>query len=158
MSKKNERGFTLIELFVIGVIICILSTFVAISYSGVQVQNRNAQRQASLDNLKSVLETYYAEDSRYPSLTQLNNPTWRNQNMKDLNQGDLQDPQWSSKVSSCTVNGQVTLASKPTAKCYSYQATTAEGTSCLSAKATCGQYTLTAILEGGQKYVKSSLN
>lgn len=61
MSKKNERGFTLIELFVIGVIICILSTFVAISYSGVQVQNRNAQRQASLDNLKSVLETYYAE-------------------------------------------------------------------------------------------------
>lgn len=158
MSKNREQGFTLIELLVIGIIICILSALVAMTYSGVQSKNRNAQRQTSMDNLKSVLETYYAEQSKYPNLNQLNNPSWRNTNLKDLNDGDLQDPQWSTKVSGCTLNGQVALAAQPMPKCYSYQATTADGTSCLVANTTCGQYTLTATLEGGEKYVKSSLN
>ena len=158
MSKQHEQGFTLIELLIVGVIICILSTLVAMTYSGVQAKNRNASRQASIDTLKSQLETYYAQYTKYPSLAELNNNAWLDKNLKKLSHDDLQDPQWNSKVAACTEHGAAVLADKPAAKCYSYQATTADGSPCLAAKVDCAQYTLTATLEDGEKYVKSSLN
>lgn len=158
MNHQREQGFTLIELLVVSVIVGILATLVAMTYSGVQAKNRNSSRQANVNALQSQLETYYAEKSKYPSLADLNSASWRQQNLKSTPQVTVADPQWSEKVKACTADNKATFASNPTAKCYSYQATTTDGSPCVDASVDCTQYTLTATFEGGEKYVKTSLN
>ena len=158
MASTRQQGFTLIELLVVAIIVGILGTLVAMTYSGVQAKNRNAQRQASIDTLQSEMETYYADNNKYPSLAQLNDSSWRQKNLKNFDNGDVRDPRWNNKVAGCTANGQPDFAGTPTAKCYSYQATTADGSPCTDPAVSCTQYSLTAMLEGGEKYVKTSLN
>lgn len=158
MGIKREQGFTLIELLIISIVVGILATLVAMTYSGVQVKNRNANRQANIDTVQSQLETYYAQYTKYPSLTELNDAAWRKTNLKELNIGDMRDPRWNKNTKGCTANGQSGFSGKPVEHCYSYQATQADGSQCDTSGDICTQYTLTATLEGGEKYVKSSLN
>ncbi|HEX9153518.1 MAG TPA: prepilin-type N-terminal cleavage/methylation domain-containing protein [Candidatus Saccharimonadales bacterium] len=155
---SREQGFTLIELLIISIIVCVLGTLVAMTYSGVQAKNRNSDRQAGINALQSQLETYYAQKSQYPSLAQINDSKWRIANLEELATEDLKDPQWNDKVEDCTANGQSVLSGNPTKKCYSYQATATDGSACDDVSVVCAQYTLTTVLEGGEKYVKSSLN
>lgn len=158
--QKGSRssGFTIIELLVVLVILCILGALVALTYSGVQAKNRNAERQTDIDLLKGNLESYYAQTNNYPKLTDLNTDTWRSQNMKKLQAKTLQDPRWDVEVKNCTASGKVTVAAEPRANCYSYQVTASDGSACDNDKVPCAHYTLTAQLEGGEKYVKASLN
>jgi prepilin-type N-terminal cleavage/methylation domain-containing protein len=155
----REQGFTLIELLIVSIIVGILATLVAMTYSGVQAKNRNADRQTEIQKVQSQLETYYAQHNTYPSLNQLNDVNWRKNNLPKLSSGVISDPQWKVDNIKCsTRNGQPALASSPSSKCYSYQATTADGSGCTDQQVICAQYTLTAIFEAGEKYVKSSLN
>jgi Tfp pilus assembly protein PilE len=157
MSKKHERGFTLIELLVITIIVGILGTVVVMAHSGVQAKNRNSERETNIDTLQTEMERYYADSSKYPSLADINNADWRHKNFKNLPDDTFRDPLWNNKLAACTTNKQPSLAATPTEKCYSYQATTADGSACQGDTA-CTQYTLTALFEGGEKYVKTSLN
>jgi len=156
--RQKQQGFTLIELLIVSIIVGILATLVAMTYSGVQAKNRNARRQTDIQQIQSQLEAYYAQHSQYPSLANLSDSKWRADNMKDLKEDLVSDPSWKDGVSSCTANGKATFTSQPAEKCYSYQATAADGASCTDEAVVCAQYTLTASLEGGEKYVKSSLN
>jgi prepilin-type N-terminal cleavage/methylation domain-containing protein len=158
MNEKREAGFTLIELLIVAVIVGILATVVAMTHSGVRASDRNNARQDNIKVLQGQLEAFYAQNSQYPTFANLNDAAWRSENLKDLPQSILRDPQWSNKVKDCTAADQATLAATPTNKCYSYQVTTADGSVCDNDAAPCAQYTLTASLEGGDKYVKSSLN
>ncbi|HEX8763494.1 MAG TPA: type II secretion system protein [Candidatus Saccharimonadales bacterium] len=158
MIKKREQGFTLIELLVVSVIVGILATLVAMTYSGVQAKNRNADRQASINLLQSQLERYYALKIKYPSLSELNSAEWRKSNFKEFSDATIRDPQWNDKVTNCTADAKPKMAAAPEAKCYSYQATTTDGSPCVDANTACTQYTLTAIFEGGDKYFKTSVN
>jgi prepilin-type N-terminal cleavage/methylation domain-containing protein len=158
MHSGRERGFTLIELLIVSIVVGILATLVALTYSGVQAKNRNARRQTDIQKIQSQLETYYAQHSKYPSLIELNNAAWRTENMKELEAGIISDPSWGTDVTGCTVAEQAAFAAEPTEKCYSYQATTTDGSACTDEKIPCAQYTLTTMFEGGEKYVKSSLN
>jgi competence protein ComGC len=155
---SNEKGFTLIELLIVSIIVGILATLVAMTYSGVQATSRNDDRQGDVNTLQGELEAYFAEKSQYPSLEQINDEAWRKKNMKDLKAGAIDDPQWDAETTDCKVKDKPALAAKPAKKCYSYQATTTDGSACTDVKVACAQYTLTAELEGGEKYVKSSLN
>jgi prepilin-type N-terminal cleavage/methylation domain-containing protein len=157
MSKKSERGFTLIELLVIAVIVGILATVVVMAHSGVQAKNRNSERESNIDTIQVEMERYYADNSKYPSLADLNSADWRHKNFQNLPDNALRDPLWNDRIATCTTDKQPTLAAGPTEKCYSYQATTADGSPCQGETA-CTQYTLTAVFEGGEKYVKTSLN
>jgi prepilin-type N-terminal cleavage/methylation domain-containing protein len=156
--RLTSSGFTIIELLVVLVILCILGSLVALTYSGVQAKNRNAERQADVDVLKGHLEGYYAQTNNYPKLADLNNASWRAQNMKKLQAKTLQDPRWDTKITDCTADGKAVIAAEPRANCYSYQVTASDGSACDNATVPCAHYTLTAQLEGGEKYVKASLN
>jgi prepilin-type N-terminal cleavage/methylation domain-containing protein len=155
---QGDRGFTVIELLVVIVVVCILALFVGLAYSGVQAKDRNRERQKDIDSLKSQLEEGYSEINTYPTLANLNDTAWRVKNLKRVSQSMLQDPSWKKTIAACTAKDQAIVAALPTADCYSYQVTGSDGSACDNAIITCAHYTLTATLEGGEKYVKSSLN
>lgn len=158
LSKKFTSGFTIVELLVVIVIIGVLSTLVITTYSGVQTKNRNTQRQADIDSLQGQLETYFVQYSQYPTLANMNTSSWRSANLKNVSDSSIQDPSWSKKVTACTDKNNAVLNAKPIKGCYTYLVTSSDGTACDNAKTPCTQYVLTAILEGGNKYVKASLN
>ena len=157
-TASPTRGFTIIELLLVIVLVLILGSLVAIAASGVRASDRNNARQTSINELQGQLETYYAQTNKYPTLDNLKDATWRGANFKDFNEADLKDPKWDKKTASCTINDKVAPASEPAVNCYSYQVTASDGSACNNTTADCAHYTLTATLEGGDKYVKSSLN
>jgi prepilin-type N-terminal cleavage/methylation domain-containing protein len=156
--SRHAQGFTIIELLVVIVIVCILGLLVGLAYSGVQASSRNNDRQAAVDKLKRQLEAYSAGTQTYPTLADLNDPAWRTQHLPKVSQGDTQDPRWNDKITACTSNGKPVFTAAPKANCYSYQVTGSDGNACDNTNAACAHYTLTATLEGGGTYVKSSLN
>lgn len=159
-SSRKQQGFTVIELMIVIVLLVILLSIVALTYSGVQAKNRNGERQNAINSLQGQMEAYYAQYNKYPTLADLNNADWRKQNTKNLAGNILEDPRWSASDKQCTNTdtGKAIAANQPATHCYSYQVTGADAGACDNKKTDCAHYTLTAELEGGQKYVKSSLN
>lgn len=156
--QSSQSGFTMIELVIVIIILGILLAVVATTYRGVQARNRNNQREANVTTLQGSLETYYAETSMYPTLADLNNPSWFKQHIHDTPVSIIQDPHWSPSVKACTVDGHAVLISKPAPDCYSYQPVSTDGSACDNVQKMCAHYTLIAELEGGGTYTKSSLN
>src|ERR1700733_9200630 len=152
--KKRNKGFTIVELLIVIVVIGILALLVITTYSGIQAKARNAKRQTDIQSLQTQLEAFFSQNGYYPSLTDMNSSTWLATNMKSLDQNALSDP--SNPTQSKT------LLATPALKSYAYAVSNSAGTSCESADTTCAQYTLTADYEGtvnGQtQYTKSNLD
>lgn len=158
LLKTTEHGFTMIELVVVVIILGILITVVATTYRGVQARNRNNQREANIATLQGSLEEYYAQYSAYPTLTELNTSSWVTVHLRDTPENLLQDPHWSTSVTACTTDGHSVLINHPAPNCYSYQPVSSDGSACDNVQKICAHYTLTAELEGGGRFTKSSLN
>jgi prepilin-type N-terminal cleavage/methylation domain-containing protein len=154
---KSQKGFTVIELVFVMLITCILATMVATVYSGAQANNRNKQRQADIDKVQNRLEMYYAQYTKYPTILELNNAIWREKNLTDLSNDAVTDPKWDNNKNCMNADKTIAFSSMPKDNCYSYQVAASDGASC-STEVACAQYTLTTMLEGGQKYTKSSPN
>src|SRR5579863_10379716 len=122
----SRRGFTIVELLIVIVVIGILALLVITTYSGIQAKARNAKRQTDIQSLQTQLEAFFSQNSYYPSLTDMNSSSWRTTNMKSLDPNALIDP------SNATQSN--TLVSAPAAKSYAYKVTQSDGaTSCESA-------------------------
>ncbi len=151
----NNRGFTIVELLIVIVVIGILALLVITTYSGIQAKARNSKRQTDIQSLQTQLEAFFSQNGYYPSLANLNDSSWLNTNMKSLDQNALIDPS--------NPSNSKTLLGSPAAKSYSYNVKQSDGTtSCESDDTTCAKYTLTSTYEGtvnGQStYVKSNLD
>jgi len=157
-TTLRTKGFTIIELLVVVVLLFVVVALVALTASGVQAKNRNGDRQTDIDALRGQLENYYAGVDKYPTLANLSDSAWRAKNMSKLKDSAIDDPRWEADNSNCTVENRPGLAAAPADNCYSYQVTSSDGSACDNDKTPCVHYTLTATLEGGEKYVKSSLN
>jgi prepilin-type N-terminal cleavage/methylation domain-containing protein len=66
-SRSRQRGFTLIELLIAVSIIVILITIGAVSYTTVNRNARDSQRQSDLAKIAAALEEYYADHGTYPN-------------------------------------------------------------------------------------------
>jgi prepilin-type N-terminal cleavage/methylation domain-containing protein len=152
----NNKGFTIVELLIVIVVIGILALLVITTYSGIQAKARNAKRQTDIQSIQTQLEAFFSQNGYYPSLTDMNDSSWLDTNMKSLDKNALIDPSNSS-------NSQTLLSAPDTTKHqYAYAVTNSSGGSCETDATTCAKYTLTAEYEGtvnGQStYTKSNLD
>lgn len=145
-SLKKQKGFTIVELLIVIVVIGILATLVIVTFSGIQQKARNTKRQTDINAISSHVEAFYAANGYYPTLAHMNDATWRGTNTKGLDPAALKDPKGSAG----------TLVGTAAANSYAYAPTTDANGDCSGDETTCTKYTLTATLEGGGTYVKQS--
>ena len=68
ITKKSEKGFTLIELMIVVAIIGILASIAIPKYNDYRDSAFNAAAQAEMKNVQTALEgQYYAKDLSYPT-------------------------------------------------------------------------------------------
>jgi prepilin-type N-terminal cleavage/methylation domain-containing protein len=137
----NSKGFTIVELLIVIVVIGILALLVITTYSGIQAKARNSKRASDVKSLQTQIEAYFSQNGYYPSRANMNDGTWLSTNMKSLDQNALIDPSNATQSK--------TFVAAPVAKSYSYAVTQSDGsTSCESDNTGCAKYTLTATYEG----------
>ncbi|HUY53387.1 MAG TPA: hypothetical protein VMV24_02305 [Candidatus Dormibacteraeota bacterium] len=149
--SNNQNGYSAIELVLLAVVVIVLAGVLISSYSGIKVRERNNTRIIDIKALQQNLEVFYARSGFYPSLTEINSPTWTSTNLKQVPRSDLIDP--SSKT------GTQLFTASSTKTNYGYDVDTSSGVSCNNKSLACNQYVLTATLEGGSgTFTERSLN
>ena len=63
----KSRGFTIVELLIVIVVIAILATITVLAFNGIQQRARDASRLSDVQSTVKKIELYYAENGRYPS-------------------------------------------------------------------------------------------
>jgi len=148
--KRKQQGFTIVELLIVIVVIGILATLVITTFTGIQQKARDTKRQTDINALRSQIEAYFAQNGKYPTLANMNDSTFRSANLKGLDSAALCDPK---------ETGTCALVDNPANNVYAYHVRASDGTTaCDNSTNDCAQYTLTATLEGGGTFAKSSLN
>jgi general secretion pathway protein G len=147
IKKAAVKGFTIVELLIVIVVIGILAALVVVTYNGIQQKARDTERKTDINALHGQLEAYQAQNGKYPTLANVNDTAFRSTDMKGLDAAALQDPKGTAQ----------TLVDTPAANEYAYVAAPA-GCDDLVGGTDCTSYALTATLEGGGTYVKQSLN
>lgn len=110
--------------------------------SGLSSNPEDKERQIDVTRIASELEMHYATNGSYPTLAEINSPTWRKKNMPRFDDETLKDPKGTS----------MTLASLAKAGQYGYAPTPAGcGTDA------CQDYKLEAILSTGKPYTERSM-
>ncbi len=143
--KQQNKGFTIVELLIVIVVIGILALLVITTYAGIQQKARNTKRQTDVAAIQTQLEAFFQTNGYYPNLTDLNSATWVSTNLKSLDTTALVDPS--------NATGSKTLVNSATpSKQYGYVAFQADGTtSCDGASPAdqaCAKYTIYAMNEG----------
>lgn len=69
-TNTNQKGFTIVELLIVIVVIGILAMLVLNTFSGVQQKARDTERQTDATSVAKQLEAYFAQNGGYPLTTQ----------------------------------------------------------------------------------------
>ena len=67
MQKRDNRGFTIVELLIVIVVIGILAALVIIQFTNIQARARDTERKSDMRSIQSKLAEYYALNGRYPT-------------------------------------------------------------------------------------------
>lgn len=147
-TQFKQKGFTIIELLIVIVVIGILATITAIALGGANERARDAKRESDAKSLQTALEAYYTVgNSNYPTLANMNDATFRDDNFQGLDNSVYQDPNATDDQ----------LAATPAANVYSYEPGPS-GCDNTSTGGMCTEYTLSMTLEDdGSTLTKTNL-
>lgn len=67
MLRGNHRGFTIVELLIVIVVIGILAAIVIVAFNGVQNRAKNSRVQSALTSVHKKIEAYKALNDVYPA-------------------------------------------------------------------------------------------
>jgi prepilin-type N-terminal cleavage/methylation domain-containing protein len=67
MLMANQRGFTIVELLIVIVVIAILASITIVAYSGVRDRSTDAEKASIFNTVHTSLENFYTEKNRYPA-------------------------------------------------------------------------------------------
>jgi len=70
-SLRKDRGFTIVELLVVIVVIGILAAITMVSYTGVTAKANTTKALSNAQSVQTILEVYYADNGNYPATTAL---------------------------------------------------------------------------------------
>ncbi len=66
MQTKFKRGFTIVELLIVIVVIAILAAITIVAYNGIQARARDASRKSDIEVIAKALEMYYIDNGKFP--------------------------------------------------------------------------------------------
>lgn len=67
-GQSNKRGFTIVELLIVIVVIGILAAIVIVAFTGIQTRARNAMWQSEFNAYHRLFMAYQAKNGQYPSM------------------------------------------------------------------------------------------
>ncbi|HJP80968.1 MAG TPA: prepilin-type N-terminal cleavage/methylation domain-containing protein [Candidatus Saccharimonadales bacterium] len=65
-KMKDERGFTIVELLIVIVVIAILAAITIVAYNGIQQRAHTTAQKTSAENLAKKIEAFNAVNNAYP--------------------------------------------------------------------------------------------
>lgn len=68
MNSNKTRGFTIVELLIVIVVIAILASITIVAFNGVQARARDSVRMQKLKEIATALERYYNDNGDYPHI------------------------------------------------------------------------------------------
>ena len=68
-TMKKSRGFTIVELLIVIVVIAILAAITIVAYNGIQNRAKTQSAQSAANSLMKKIEAYNAATGSYPSAT-----------------------------------------------------------------------------------------
>lgn len=72
LARRVRRGFTIVELIIVIVIISIMASIAFVGYNLVQISTNDTHREADVTAIMNALETYYNKNGEYPANDSLN--------------------------------------------------------------------------------------
>ena len=69
LRTKSQKGFTIVELLIVIVVIAILAAISIVAYTGVQNNARNTARAADAKVVVDAINAYYADKGVWPGAT-----------------------------------------------------------------------------------------
>lgn len=70
---SKQKGFTLVELLVVIVVIAILAAITIVAYNGIQARAKDSSVASSIDSLRHAIELYYVDNGIYPAFCTTDN-------------------------------------------------------------------------------------
>lgn len=125
LKKAQQKGFTIVELLIVIVVIGILAALVLNTFSGVQRRARDTERQTDINSLATQLEVYYNDNGHYPTLANLQDATpntgWVDVNLPGIDANAMVAPGDAPAANANSMVGSATPGSDE----YGYVATPA---------------------------------
>lgn len=107
----HGKGFTIVELLMVIVVIAILAAISVVAYTGIQQRARDADRRSDISILQKKLAIYYTEHNAYPNTAQMRDITFRKEQLGIDNNDVFKPPIGSATIQYC-------WPGTPTVYCY----------------------------------------
>jgi len=66
IGASKDKGFTIVELLIVIVVIGILAAITIVAFNGIQQRGRDAQRKSDIASITKALELYYIDNGEFP--------------------------------------------------------------------------------------------
>lgn len=143
----RQRGFTIVELLIVIVVIGILAALVLNSFSGVQAKARDTERGTDIKSVATQAEAWYnqAGQGAYPATADLASDSWITTNLKGADLNAFRAPGQAANTMVAATNTTETAAGvlpQPTKDQYVYQPLTATPAVCTATGSACVRFNL----------------